>query len=825
MFNNCRRSLDLSNNRLAKLPNRMFVRFTDLSCLDLSNNKLQNLNVDLLAGLENLQLLDLSQNDLPLNNEAYPPGVFRHVSSSLTQLRLEGNCREEEGNCRAKEDDVELMYPDRALSDLIVLQSLYIDGLTNASFGPGFQNMTSLRNLSLSGLERGFCFMNVLRNDTFANVPTGLILLNVSDCNISRIEANAFRPLRGLDELDLSYNVNLGLNALGDAIYGLQGSSLRELHINFIVNPYAVCVFVSRQHTRYLKNTSLEVIHAQHNRLEVFREGALLNMPPTLTYVDLVGNRLGFGRYFKDFAHLLNLTRIRNDGLRWAPAPPDHYPEKALEQCEAFPDPTCHEGMAPDEAVVAWSPELKNVGLRAAVLPRLVGEDKSPFRLPPRLEVYESRWNKLYYRLLEVHFHPKNSLRVLDLSHNLLTTWYGPITGLHHLKSLSLCNNVAHNVSTSFFNTLTSLTSFNGSRNFLRRIIGNDKECKLFEPLVNLKVLDLSNNLLESIPKNYFRTLTNLETLVLSTNQLACFDVNITHMKKFRHLDLSYNNIRYLPQSVMDHLDSIAADPNVTVRVNLTFNPLACTCKHIDFLTWIEQSKVHFIHGDYYTCIMSDGNTEYKTNIFDVIKEIQETCLDKFGMLIGVLSCFFCLLVAIASALIYRYRWKLRYLYHASRLAYRRLHSQEEAHNYEFDAFVSYASEDHHFVHYELIERLEKEKGLKLNIHNRDWMPGRPIPSNIVAAVQSSRRTLVVLTRHLLESDWCEYEMQMATMEAVYTGRDVLLFLLYEDVPSHELPRQVLYDIGASTYITFPHNTEQELVEDFWTRLAQAIRH
>ncbi|KAK7500881.1 hypothetical protein BaRGS_00007761 [Batillaria attramentaria] len=170
------------------------------------------------------------------------------------------------------------------------------------------------------------------------------------------------------------------------------------------------------------------------------------------------------------------------------------------------------------------------------------------------------------------------------------------------------------------------------------------------------------------------------------------------------------------------------------------------------------------------------------------------------------------------------FRWKLRYLYYASRLKYRRQHNEEDS--FEFDAFVSYASEDNDFVHGELVERLEERAGLRLNVHNRDWIPGRPIPSNIVAAVQSSRRTLVVLTRHLLESDWCQYEMQMATMEAAHSGRDVLLFLLYEDVPSHELPRQVLYNLQASTYILYPSHdhADSRLVDSFWQRLAQAIR-
>lgn len=237
----------------------------------------------------------------------------------------------------------------------------------------------------------------------------------------------------------------------------------------------------------------------------------------------------------------------------------------------------------------------------------------------------------------------------------------------------------------------------------------------------------------------------------------------------------------------------------------------------------MKQSQVILPEGEDYTCFMSDGNYHRNADIFKMIKELQASCIDKKGILVGTVACSFCLLVALLSALVYRYRWKLRYLYYASRLAYRRLHNDCND-DFQFDAFVSYSSEDNDFVHGQLIQELETRAGLILNVHNRDFIPGRPIPCNIVDAVQNSRRTLVVLSRELLRSDWCHYEMQMATMEAAHTGRDVLLFLIYEDVPSQEMPREVLYNLQASTYISFPADAEPSLIRDFWDRLAQAIR-
>ncbi|KAK7483798.1 hypothetical protein BaRGS_00025014 [Batillaria attramentaria] len=785
---------DLSHNRIRDLPDRVFSQFRNLTYLDLSNNLLHNLSIDVFVGLDNLQHLDLSQNDLPLSNESYPPGVFRELSTSLTQLRLEGNCLAGMWNFQSKETGVILNYPDKALSDLTSLESLSVDGLPDVEFGLGFDSLTRLQNLSLSGMGGGYCVVNILRNETLHHLPASLQVLRMANCNISNIEPDAFRTLQNLELLDLSHNPDLGFDTLGEAFFSLQGSSLKELRIGSIVQPYEMFVTVTVHQTRYFKNTVLEAIHAEFNRIQFFCRGALDNMPRTLSYVNVFGNQLSFGAYIQDIHKLANLTYVQGDGRRLASPLPDYYPSREPVECGSGSDDhvtTCSRTWTPGEH-----------GMMA-------------------------RWNQLYYKLLALDVAPNNSLAHLDLSNNILTYWIGPITGLNNLTWLSIENNLAWNVSFTFFQSFPSLVYFNGSRNYLRHAIENDTEGALFETLDKLEVLDLSRNYINYIPENIFRGLVNLINLTLAHNSIFSFNVNMTHMKNFRMLDLSFNYIHYLPQPVIKFLNSLAAEPNVTVLVDLTYNPIGCSCKQIDFLTWIQESDVKLINRTNYYCQKSDSTGEQPVGSFqEVIDELQRTCHDNEGILVGVVSCCFCLMIALLSALAYRFRWKLRYLYYASRLAYRRQHDDEDEQSFEFDAFVSYASEDNDFVRGELIERLETRAGLRLNVHNRDWIPGRPIPSNILAAVQSSRRTLVVLTRHLLDSDWCEYEMQMATMEAVYTGRDVLLFLLYEDVPSHELPRQVLYNIQSSTYIQYPSHDHADtaLVDNFWQRLAQAIR-
>ncbi|PVD38468.1 hypothetical protein C0Q70_01083 [Pomacea canaliculata] len=179
--------------------------------------------------------------------------------------------------------------------------------------------------------------------------------MNLTSCNISDVDREAFRPLRNLRTLDLSKNTRLGFNTLGDAFYSLQGSALEHLYINWITHPYAICVVIDTNHTRYFKNTKLQSIHVENNRIEIFTPGALDNMPDTLSFVSVSGNRLVFGSYLLELGHLTNLKTVTNDGHLRPPYPPISSPAFSIkpELCESSPyasesERGCHRPLGSD---------------------------------------------------------------------------------------------------------------------------------------------------------------------------------------------------------------------------------------------------------------------------------------------------------------------------------------------------------------------------------------------------------------------------------------------------------------------------------------------
>lgn len=214
----------------------------------------------------------------------------------------------------------------------------------------------------------------------------------------------------------------------------------------------------------------------------------------------------------------------------------------------------------------------------------------------------------------------------------------------------------------------------------------------------------------------------NLEYLNLCVNGIGSFDIDLSHMTRLRHLDLSLNGLHTLSPLVRDHLDSLAHRHNVTVL--MIFNPIECICSNIDFLRWMKQTKVDFGTTYNYFCLQTDGSLKYMEDIMATIAELDRQCGSFVGVFVGATACCVVVVVLMAVALAYRFRWKLRYLYYASRLGLQRRSQQERQQHFHYDAFVSFASEDDDFVNGELRRRLEDEQGLRLCIHTRDFMPG-----------------------------------------------------------------------------------------------------
>ena len=146
-----------------------------------------------------------------------------------------------------------------------------------------------------------------------------------------------------------------------------------------------------------------------------------------------------------------------------------------------------------------------------------------------------------------------------------------------------------------------------------------------------------------------------------------------------------------------------------------------------------------------------------------------------------------------------------------------------------YDAFVAHNSEDIRWVVHELCHNLEDvqdQPRYKLCIHQRNFLPGAPIVNNIVKAIETSRKTICVLTRSFLRSGWCEFELQLAQTPDNLFGKGgscrlILVFL--EKIPRPLLKKYKHLEavMDRDTYLEWPGDARGRPL--FWRRLRAAL--
>ncbi|KAM9167366.1 CD180 antigen [Mergus octosetaceus] len=188
---------------------------------------------------------------------------------------------------------------------------------------------------------------------------------------------------------------------------------------------------------------------------------------------------------------------------------------------------------------------------------------------------------KLHLR--DVLFEEGSSLELLDIAftHLHVDTSQGPFQNLHLLKVLNLSSSSINTSIQHLFQGLENLVLLDLSQNAFES--GIVPKNKLFEQLSKLEVLILSSCELTALDNQAFHSLRKLQRVDLSHNKLTAFSTDIFSKLKSIYLNFAYNRIRTVPR---DQLESLPARS----IINLSYNPLECTCSNIGLITWCRQN-------------------------------------------------------------------------------------------------------------------------------------------------------------------------------------------------------------------------------------------
>ncbi|KAH9488323.1 hypothetical protein Btru_063782 [Bulinus truncatus] len=802
--------LDISKNRLTEIPNGVFSDLDNLKRLDLCANNLAVLNNDSFVGLRNLVHLDLQKNFLQMS---YPVHAFLPFASSLRVLKINEN--------NLKIDKDSLQYPVQSLVLLVNLVELEIDGLSNKSLCDVDFSWNNLRSLSFSSGNETFCNLNSLDNDSLKCFPN-LEVLNVSSCRMisNRIGDQAFASISNLTTLDLSNNIYIGMNNLTRL---LGSTRLEKLYINYIVPKYSLSQRLTYNDTQWMPD-SLQYLEARGNSLETLDCNIFKALPPNLTHLDLGENDFSFGPYLLNISEMSQVRTLILDGsdkaylfLQMFPKGNKCSKPRGEKSCSGS-DSEISSGFDENDSIETEIDTQENIDI-----------DRLPF--PANLSILSINNADLNYVLNRVAIDSNNILTELYLDGNNFPELNGPMLGFHKLKILSLRNCRIRHIGKQFFEHMPSLERLDISSNFIGVSLWGGNEVSLFRDLTSLKILNISYNSIEHISfhSRFFDGLDEIEEIYIQTNRLWQFGFNISSMNQLRVLNLSDTSMISLTPEIRQQVDKILNVHGRRMTIDMSGNPIACTCDNLDFIEWmvVSQALDESLSTQPYFCAFQ-VLFEF-INVTDryeqIMAQLRRECNPHFAIFLSTIAGT-CILVSIIVGLIaYRFRWKLRYVYYAAYLSFKGKITPHDLDDYPYDAFVSYSNDDEIFVLQTLAKELG-DRGVKLLVHGRDFVAGEYIASNIIAAIKESRKTLVVLTTNLLRSSWCKYELQMANMESVHTGRQVLIFLLKESIPNKDLGVDVLDNLRQNTYIPYPLDLDMPTDGDFrafWDKLARDI--
>ncbi|XP_036327382.1 protein toll-like [Rhagoletis pomonella] len=180
-----------------------------------------------------------------------------------------------------------------------------------------------------------------------------------------------------------------------------------------------------------------------------------------------------------------------------------------------------------------------------------------------------------------------------------------------------------------------------------------------------------------------------------------------------------------------------------------------------------------------------------------------------------------CFVILTSITLYYKYQLQVKVWLYSQKMCIYFINERELDKEKTFDAFISYAHQEEYFVNQTLLPKLEKgNPKYRICTHERNWVGGAYITEQIVESVAQSRRTIIVLSQHFIESDWGRMEFRTAHQCSLNEGRLRIIIIKYGEITNTELlDRELKAYLDMNTYLVWEDHPW------FWSKLRYAMPH
>uniref|UniRef100_A0A8B9NVU1 Toll-like receptor n=1 Tax=Apteryx owenii TaxID=8824 RepID=A0A8B9NVU1_APTOW len=407
---------------------------------------------------------------------------------------------------------------------------------------------------------------------------------------------------------------------------------------------------------------------------------------------------------------------------------------------------------------------------------------------------------------------------------------------LIHLEKFILQRNKFESLSKVSFMTssMKSLKYLDMSSNLLHHD-GAEKRCQWADSLakLNLSYNQLTESVFECLP-------VNIKILDLQNNQIASVPKGIAELKSLRELNLALNRLTDLPGcSVFPALAALNMEMNSILTPSADFfqscqrvvelragrNPFKCSCELRAFIRLEKQSRRELSGWpEAYMCQYPEDLRGTQLKDFHLSELSCNTTL----LLVTALLLTLVLVAVVAFLCIYfDALWYVRMIWQWTQTKRRAWHSypREQENILQFHAFISYSERDSLWVKNELIPNLEKGEGcVQLCQHERDFVPGKSIVENIINCIEKSYKSIFVLSPNFVQSEWCHYELYFAHHKLFSESSNSLILILLEPIPPYVIParyHKLKVLMAKRTYLEWPKERSKRAL--FWANLRATI--
>ncbi|KAG8453992.1 hypothetical protein GDO86_000567 [Hymenochirus boettgeri] len=349
--------------------------------------------------------------------------------------------------------------------------------------------------------------------------------------------------------------------------------------------------------------------------------------------------------------------------------------------------------------------------------------------------------------------------------------------------------------------------------------------CKWPEKLKYLNISSCQmNNINSCIPST-------LQILDVSSNFLTVFTIQISDLTE---LYISNNRLAKLPEGArLPSLVKLVVSGN---KLNDFYQSELDLFEHLTMLDGRDNNYIcscqflHFMH--YHTITLLGWPDDYLCDSPSSVRHmrIQDAELPPLvchKTLIVTLSCilliaFVVIIVAVCHFLHVMWYIRMTWAWLKAKRKPLKSHDREIC----YDAFVSYSEQDFEWVENMMVPQLENSTPpLKLCLHKRDFVPGRWIIDNVIDAMETSYRTLFVLSEQFVKSEWCKYELEFSHFRLFDENNDTAILILLEPIEKETIPKRFFKLrklMNTKTYLEW--STDEEHQQEFWCSLKAALQ-